>query len=114
MLSSFSYVPQGNHFLLYTITFSLFLTEVKNYMNIKRYCRYADWFSFSITLTLSLIGLLFVFSSTYTPEQPYSLFFKKQIIGIITGFMIYFFFSSTNIQSITQWGFYSYFATLLL
>src|SRR5438045_2949789 len=54
-----------------------------------RHLRYFDWISFLIMIALAGIGLIFIFSATYCPEQPYSLFFKKQFIGIITGIVIY-------------------------
>jgi rod shape determining protein RodA len=51
---------------------------------------YFDWFSFGCTLALSLCGLLSIYSATYSAKVPFSLFFKKQCFGIISGIFIYF------------------------
>lgn len=80
----------------------------------RRYFRYFDWFSFFITVSLILIGLLFVFSSTYQPDKPYSIFFKKQIFGICFGFVIYFFFCIFDLRRLARWGFWAYFLVLFL
>ena len=55
----------------------------------KRYFRYFDWINFSLTVILLAIGLLFVFSATYKAIRPFSLFFKKQFCGAISGLCIY-------------------------
>ena len=60
----------------------------------RRYFRYFDWISFLLICVLCLIGLFFVFSATYKPEVPYSIFFKKQAFGIVTGLLIYFIWDS--------------------
>lgn len=80
----------------------------------RRYFRYFDWFSFFITLLLILVGLLFVFSSTYQPDRHYSIFFKKQIFGIASGFAIYFFFCIFDLRRLARWGFWAYFIVLFL
>ena len=41
----------------------------------RRYFRYFDLISFILTMMLLGLGLLFVFSSTYSPERPFSVFF---------------------------------------
>jgi len=60
------------------------------------------------------LGLLFVFSATYKPEAPYSLFFKKQLLGVGTGMLIYFYFCGKDFRRLARWGFVGYFVTLLL
>ena len=80
----------------------------------RRYLHSFDWISFFVMLTLSSIGLLFVFSSTYTPSLPYSLYFKKQLFGIITGIIIYFFCCSQDYRSLERYGYFLYFATIAL
>ena len=59
-------------------------------MLLKKYFRDFDWKSFAIILSICIIGLAFVFSSTYQQEKPFSIFFKKQALGILSGFVIYF------------------------
>src|SRR5262249_2604651 len=71
----------------------------------RRYFRYFDWFSFIILLTLSGIGLLFVFSATYKLEQPYSIFFKKQLFGIVSGIILYFIFCLIDYRILMRWGY---------
>ena len=74
----------------------------------RRYFRYFDWLSFCILLCLSLIGLLFVFSATYKQGQPFSMFFKKQALGILSGIVIYFFFCSIDYRVLCRWGYFLY------
>ncbi|MCK4651069.1 rod shape-determining protein RodA [Candidatus Babeliales bacterium] len=78
----------------------------------KRYFRYFDWINFSLTLILLSIGLLFIFSSTYKPEKPFSIFFKKQLCGIISGLLIYLFFSIKDIRFLNKIGYFLYFIIL--
>ena len=80
----------------------------------RRYFRYFDWQSFVLILLLLGIGLLFVFSATYTPEKTFSLFFKKQLFGIISGLCIYFFFCIKDHRSLARLGYVAYFGVLLL
>jgi len=80
----------------------------------RRYFRYFDWLSFGLTIILLSIGLLFVFSATYTPEKPFSLFFKKQLGGALSGLCIYFFFCIKDLRKLARWGYFSYFAILAL
>ena len=65
-------------------------------------------------LALLGLGLLFVFSATYKPDVPYSLFFKKQLVGVGAGMLIYFFFCGKDFRKLARWGFVGYFVTLLL
>ena len=78
----------------------------------RRYFRYFDWVSFFLVIILTSIGLFFVFSATYKPEQPYSIFFKKQAFGIITGFIIYLACSATDFRALLRWGYFAYFAII--
>jgi rod shape determining protein RodA len=80
----------------------------------RRYIRYFDWISFLLILILSGIGLFFVFSATYRPDQPYSIFFKKQTFGIISGLLIYFLCSATDYRSLMRWGYFAFFAIIAL
>lgn len=80
----------------------------------RRYFRYFDWFSFFVMLVMMGLGLLFVFSSTYSPEKPISLFFKKQLFGMVSGLCIYFFFCIKDLRNVARIGFFLYFGILLL
>ncbi len=80
----------------------------------RRHFRYFDWLSFTITLLILGFGLLFVFSSTYTPEKHFSIFFKKQSFGAISGIFIYLFFSFKDLRNISRAGYFFYFIILLL
>lgn len=77
-----------------------------------RYFRYFDWINFGLTIAILALGLLFVFSATYNPEYPCSMFFKKQCFGAATGLIIYFIFCSVDLPSITRYGYLSYFGVL--
>jgi len=80
----------------------------------RRYFCYFDWTSFFLMLGLLGIGLLFDFSSTYTPENPISTFFKKQLFGAIFGIGIFIFFSFKNLRKLARTGFFVYFLIILL
>lgn len=80
----------------------------------RRYFRYFDWLSFFLTITLSTIGLLFVFSTTYKPTAPFSTFFQKQLFGIASGIIIYFVFCSLDYRWLCRWGYFLYFAIIAL
>jgi len=78
----------------------------------RRYLRYFDWLSLALIILLSCIGLLFVFSATYKPAQPFSLFFKKQTFGIVSGFFIYFIFCFIDYRTLYRWGYFFYYILL--
>jgi len=81
----------------------------------RRYFRYFDLISFILTMMLLGLGLLFVFSSTYTPERPFSVFFKKQLVlGVFGGLSLYFFFCIKDLRKLMRWGFLFYFVILAL
>lgn len=80
----------------------------------RRVFRYFDWISFFFIIALSLAGLLFVYSSTYRIEEPYSLFFKKQAIGIAVGLIIYVVCSLIDYRMLLQWAYVLYAGVLLL
>lgn len=77
-----------------------------------RYLRYFDFISFFITLIIAGIGLLFVFSSTYKPESPHSLFLKKQAWGMLSGIFIYSFFCCADYRLLLRWGYFLYLTTI--
>lgn len=75
----------------------------------KKYIHHFDWFSFILTLMLSVLGALFIFSATYTPEQPISIFFKKQLGGLLGGVLIYCAAAFTDHRTLLRWGYVGYF-----
>ena len=80
----------------------------------KRYSCYFDWKNFLIILIISVIGLAFVFSSTYSEGIVFSLFFKKQCFGLIIGIFIYFLFSFIETNLLLKLGYIFYFFTIFL
>lgn len=80
----------------------------------RRYFFSFDWISFGLTLALSGIGLAFVYSATTSVHMPYSLFFKKQAVGFLTGFCIYALFCCVDFRKLSKTGYFLYFATFLL
>jgi rod shape determining protein RodA len=74
----------------------------------RRYLRYFDWMSFILTCILALIGLALIYSATYKPDQPYSIFFKKQAWGIGSGLLIYAVFCSFHYRTLCRWGYFLY------
>lgn len=80
----------------------------------KRYFRYFDWVSFGLMLLLLTCGLTFVFSATYTPEQPVSLFFKKQLFGVFSGLCIYVLFCIIDFRRFIQPCYLAYYVVLVV
>jgi len=74
--------------------------------------RYFDLVNFLITTILAGFGLLFVFSATYTAEQPYSLFFFKQLGGVFSGLFIYFLCIIPDYRTCIRWGYFGYFIAI--
>lgn len=83
-------------------------------MKITRHTLYFDWISFGVIVALASIGLLFVYSATYTAQQPYSLFFKKQLFGMLTGIAIYILFTLLDYRRLARIGYFAYLITLCL
>ncbi|HJZ23387.1 MAG TPA: FtsW/RodA/SpoVE family cell cycle protein [Candidatus Babeliales bacterium] len=75
----------------------------------RRILQYFDWISFGIILILMSIGLLFIFSATTNQETYFSIFFKKQLLGIIIGIIIYFLMSIIDYRTTWRLGFMLYF-----
>jgi rod shape determining protein RodA len=73
-----------------------------------------DFITFILMLTLSACGLLFIFSATYSSEQPFSYFFIKQCIGICSGIIIYFLCLMPDYRTIMRWGSVTYFIIIAL
>lgn len=80
--------------------------------SIRRSLRYFDITSFVVTVFIALLGLIFVWSATYKPEAPFSLFFKKQSIGILTGFIWYFIFACIDYRTTLRGGYLAYYALI--
>lgn len=78
----------------------------------RRYVRYFDWLGLFLTILLSCIGLLFVYSATYKPEIPFSLYFKKQVLGLIGGWIIYAVCCSIDYRNLMRWGYFIYLAIM--
>jgi len=74
----------------------------------RRYLRFFDWLSFVLTCLLSSIGLILIYSATYKTGQPYSLFFKKQALGILSGLGIYLIFCFIDYRVLCRWGYFFY------
>ncbi|MDP3888922.1 MAG: rod shape-determining protein RodA [bacterium] len=81
-------------------------------IQIWRSIRYFDWVNFALTCIIACIGLLFVFSATYTTEQPFSLFFKKQSFGLVSGLAIYGVFAFSNHRTLIRHGYVTYFCII--
>ena len=61
-----------------------------------------------LTCCLAGIGLGLIYSATYKPDQPYSLFFQKQAWGIASGLLIYGVFCSFHYRTLCRWGYFLY------
>jgi rod shape determining protein RodA len=74
--------------------------------------RSPDWLSFFVTLVLAAIGLLSIFSATYNSAHPFSIFFKKQLIGLCVAIGLYWLFAKLDYRSLMRWGYFCYFGVL--
>jgi len=74
----------------------------------KRFFRHFDWATFLLIVALSCIGLLFIFSATYKPEMPFSIFFKKQAFGILGGIFLYLLVSLIDYRVWMRLGYFLY------
>ncbi len=80
----------------------------------RRYLRSFDWLSLAISIALAAIGLVFIYSATYKPEMPYSIFFRKQLFGIISGLFVYGIFCAIDFRTLMRWGYFAYFGIIVL
>ena len=83
-------------------------------INHKTSTRTFDFITFFLMLFLASCGLLFIFSSTYTPEKQFSYFFIKQLFGVTTGIVIYFLCLIPDYRTIIRWGSAAYFGIIIL
>jgi rod shape determining protein RodA len=77
---------------------------------IKRYFCYFDWISLLLITLISTYGLTLVYTASYTDKIPYSIFFKKQLFGILSGIIIYFLFSLIDYKKLYRIGYLIYFS----
>jgi rod shape determining protein RodA len=78
----------------------------------RRLFRNFDWLSFSLVIILGLIGLAFVYSATYKPEEPFSHFFRKQALGLASGLVLYLMFCFIDYRSLMRASYFAYFAVI--
>ena len=81
------------------------ITTLRSYL-------YIDWVTFALIWALASLGLLFVFSATYTVSAPFSIYFKKQLIGILFGILVYWGFTFIDYRSLIRWGYFAYFVVI--
>ncbi|KKP29215.1 MAG: Cell shape-determining protein RodA [candidate division TM6 bacterium GW2011_GWF2_30_66] len=68
-----------------------------------------DWTTLFLIIGIALFGLLFIFSATYKPDVTFSTYFKKQLLGIISGIFLYAFFSMIDHRQLMRFGYFLYF-----
>lgn len=73
-----------------------------------------DWPLLFFAFIIAVIGLIFIYSTTHTVAYPYSLFFKKQLFGTVTGIMIFFLFAHIDYRMLINAGRIGYFLVLFL
>lgn len=61
---------------------------------------------------LCAIGLTCIYSSTHTATQAYPIFFKKQLLGILIGLLIYLKLCNTDYRLLTRQGYFLYIFTI--
>ncbi|HSC25496.1 MAG TPA: rod shape-determining protein RodA [Candidatus Babeliales bacterium] len=83
-------------------------------INYRSTTRSFDFITFFLMIFLSACGLLFIFSSTYNHEKPFSSFFIKQAIGLCSGIVIYFLCLIPDYRNVMRWGYVAYFIVIAL
>lgn len=78
----------------------------------RRFYTFFNWPLFLTLCCLSAIGLAFVFSTTYTMHTPFSLFFKKQLFGVISGLVLYLLLSHSNHHTLLHWSYPFYYMVI--
>lgn len=73
-----------------------------------------DWLNLFLVFCLSMIGLVAVFSATYTSERAFSPLFVKQCFGVLFGVAIYAVFFLLNRRALVWWGSLLYVVTIFL
>lgn len=81
---------------------------------LKTHASNLDWPLFFLSALLTCIGLLCIMSATYLPEQPLSLFFKKQLLGAAFGLVIFVAASVCDHRTLIRYSYFAYFALLVL
>ena len=51
-------------------------------------------------------------SATYSAEQPFSIFFKKQAFGVCAGLLIFMICSAIDYRTLMRWGYVLYFIVI--
>lgn len=74
----------------------------------RRFLLYFDWLSLALIIILSSLSLCFVYSATYKPDVAYSIYFYKQLFGILSGFVIYFMCCAIDYRTLQRWGYFCY------
>ncbi len=80
----------------------------------KRDFYYFDFIQFFLIIILALLSILFVYSATYSTNFFYSIFFKKQCFGIITGICLYLIACFINHQLFIKMSKIGYLMTMFL
>ena len=83
-------------------------------LSVWRYQISIDLINFFLIVTLSTIGILFIYSSTHTATQSYPIFYKKQLLGLIVGLIIYLRLSNYEYRHLTRQGYFFYLLTIAL
>lgn len=79
----------------------------------RRFIRYFDWISFFLVMSIAIFGITFVYSATYQQNSSnLSIFFTKQLFGLLSGIGIYFFCSMLDYRTVCRIGFFLYFASI--
>lgn len=73
-----------------------------------KFLHYFDWITFGLCILLNIIGILFVYSATYTESVPYSIFFKKQLLGTLFIIAVHFVVTQIEYHWLMRWCYLSY------
>lgn len=79
-----------------------------------RFLHYFDPISFFLSLLISILGIIFIQSATYSPDRPFSLFFQKQVIGLAFALFFYFLFTTIEYRNFMRWAYFGYIGVLAL
>jgi rod shape determining protein RodA len=73
------------------------------------YFRYFDITSVLLIIGLQCLGLVFVFSTTCKMGAPLSVFFKKQLFGVMSGLCLYALFARIDYRTTLRYGYLAFY-----
>jgi len=82
-------------------------------LSLERLAR-VDWATLALCAFLAIFSIVFIYSSTYVPESPYSSYVIKQLVGLGAALFIYLVFCLIDFRTLCRLGYFAYFIIIIL